>query len=143
MKKIEAIIRPEKLNEVKQALDDLGFHGMNFVQVTGRGAQRGVIHQGRGGETVTVDLLPKVKLDVVVPEMAVERVIDAICEAARTGNLAADTALRASKFRLLGGVSGFHSPGSPTSRGSGVWSSSAARRSLPDTPSIAAWCTFV
>jgi nitrogen regulatory protein P-II 1 len=87
MKKIEAIIRPEKLNEVKQALDDLGFHGMNFVQVTGRGAQRGVIHQGRGGETVTVDLLPKVKLDVVVPEMAVERVIDAICEAARTGNI--------------------------------------------------------
>ena len=87
MKKIEAIIRPEKLNEVKQALDDLGFHGMNFVQVTGRGAQRGVIHQGRGGETVTVDLLPKVRLEIVVPDLATERVIDAICEAARTGNI--------------------------------------------------------
>lgn len=87
MKKIEAIIRPEKLNEVKQALDDLGFHGMNFVQVTGRGAQRGVIHQGRGGETVTVDLLPKVRLEIVVPDMATERVIDAICVAARTGNI--------------------------------------------------------
>jgi nitrogen regulatory protein P-II 1 len=87
MKKIEAIIRPEKLNEVKQALDDLGFHGMNFVQVTGRGAQRGVVHQGRGGETVTVDLLPKVKLEIVVPDIGVERVIDAICRAARTGNI--------------------------------------------------------
>jgi nitrogen regulatory protein P-II 1 len=87
MKKIEAIIRPEKLNEVKQALDDLGFHGMNFVQVTGRGAQRGVVHQGRGGETVTVDLLPKVKLEIVVADIGVERVIDAICRAARTGNI--------------------------------------------------------
>ena len=49
MKKVEAIIRPEKLHEVKDALDDLGFHGMNFIQVTGRGAQRGIVHQGRGG----------------------------------------------------------------------------------------------
>lgn len=87
MKKIEAIIRPEKLNDVKQSLDDLGFHGMNFVQVTGRGAQRGVVHQGRGGETVTVDLLPKLKLEIVVGDQAVERVIDAICRAARTGNI--------------------------------------------------------
>lgn len=87
MKKIEAIIRPEKLNEVKSALDDLGFHGMNFIQVTGRGAQRGIVHQGRGGETVTVDLLPKLKLEVVVNDMAVERVIDAIIQAARTGNI--------------------------------------------------------
>lgn len=87
MKKIEAIIRPEKLNDVKNALDDLGFHGMNFTQVTGRGAQRGVVHQGRGGETVTVDLLPKVKLEIVVADIAVERVIDAIVSAARTGNI--------------------------------------------------------
>ena len=55
MKKIEAILRPEKVNDVKAALDDLGFHGMNFIQVTGRGAQRGIVHQGRSGETVTVD----------------------------------------------------------------------------------------
>lgn len=87
MKKVEAIIRPEKLNDVKQALDDLGFHGMNFIQVTGRGAQRGIVHQGRGGETVTVDMLPKVKVEVVVPDLAVERVIDAIVREARTGNI--------------------------------------------------------
>lgn len=87
MKKIEAIIRPEKVNDVKQALDDLGFHGMNFLQVTGRGAQRGIVHQGRGGETVTVDLLPKVKLEVVVVDQAVDRVIDAIIAASRTGNI--------------------------------------------------------
>lgn len=87
MKKIEAIFRPEKLNEVKSALDDLGFHGMNFIQVTGRGAQRGIVHQGRGGEAVTVDLLPKLKLEVVVADIAVERVIEAIIQAARTGNI--------------------------------------------------------
>ena len=87
MQTIEAINRPEKLNDVKEALDDLGFHGMNFRQVTGRGAQRGIVHQGRSGETVTVDLLPKVKLEVVVPDMAVDRVIDAIIGASRTGNI--------------------------------------------------------
>lgn len=87
MKKIEAIIRPERVNDVKDALDELGFHGMNFTQVTGRGAQRGIVHQGRGGETVTVDLLPKVKIEVVVPTEAVDQVIDAICGAARTGNI--------------------------------------------------------
>ena len=87
MKKIEEIIRPEKINDVKQALDDSGIHGMNFIQVTGRGAQRGVVHQGRGGETVTVDLLPKMKVEVVVPDTAVDRVIDAIIAAARTGNI--------------------------------------------------------
>jgi nitrogen regulatory protein P-II 1 len=87
MKKIEAIIRPEKVNDVKSALDDIGIHGMNLIQVTGRGAQRGIVHQGRGGETVTVDLLPKVKVEVVVADMAVDRAIEAICSASRTGNI--------------------------------------------------------
>lgn len=87
MKKIEAIIRPEKLLDVKQALDDLGFHGLTITQVTGRGAQRGIVHQGRGGETVTVDILPKTKVEVVVPDTAVERVIEAIIRSARTGNI--------------------------------------------------------
>jgi len=87
MKKIEAIIRPEKLNDVKEALDDMGFHGMNITQVTGRGAQRGIVHQGRGGETVTVDMLPKAKLEVVVPDQAVDRVVDAIIAVAKTGNI--------------------------------------------------------
>ncbi len=87
MKKIEAIIRPEKLNDVKQALDDLGIHGMNFIHVTGRGAQRGIVHQGRGGESVTVDMLPKVKLEVVVPDGAVDAAVAAIIAASRTGNI--------------------------------------------------------
>ena len=87
MKKIEAIIRPEKVNDVKSALDDIGIHGMNLLQVTGRGAQRGIVHQGRGGETVTVDLLPKVKVELVVSDNLVDRAIDAICGAARTGNI--------------------------------------------------------
>ncbi len=87
MKKVEAIIRPEKLLDVKQALEELGFHGMNITQVTGRGAQRGVVHQGRGGETVTVDMLPKIKIEVVVSDMAVERVVEAIIRSARTGNI--------------------------------------------------------
>ncbi len=87
MKKIEAIIRPEKVNDVKSALDDIGIHGMNLIQVTGRGAQRGIVHQGRGGETVTVDLLPKVKVEVVVADIAVERAIEAIVSASRTGNI--------------------------------------------------------
>jgi nitrogen regulatory protein P-II 1 len=87
MKKIEAIIRPEKLTDVKQALDDIGIHGMNFLQVTGRGAQRGIVHQGRGGETVTVDMLPKVKLEVVVADEQVERALEAIVRAARTGSI--------------------------------------------------------
>lgn len=87
MKKIEAIIRPEKLQDVKQALDDLGFHGLTIAQVTGRGAQRGIVHQGRGGETVTVDMLPKTKLEVVVPDQAVEKVIEAIVRRARTGTI--------------------------------------------------------
>jgi len=87
MKKIEIIVRPEKLNDVKQALDDLGIHGMNVISVTGRGAQRGIVHQGRGGETVTVDMLPKIKIEVVVADMAVDRVIDAVVKAARTGNI--------------------------------------------------------
>ena len=87
MKKIEAIIRPEKLNDVKQALDDIGVHGMTFTHVTGRGAQRGVVHQGRGGEAVTVDMLPKLKLEVVVREGSVESVVEAIIEVSRTDNI--------------------------------------------------------
>ena len=87
MKKIEVIVRPEKLNDVKQALDDLGIHGMNVISVTGRGAQRGIVHQGRGGETVTVDMLPKIKIEVVVTDDAVHTVVAAIENAAKTGRI--------------------------------------------------------
>lgn len=87
MNKIEAIIRPEKLDDVKNALSAAGYHGMNIVHVTGRGVQRGIVHQGRGGETYTVDMLPKVKVEVVVADKDVDKVVDMICKAARTGNI--------------------------------------------------------
>jgi nitrogen regulatory protein P-II 1 len=87
MNKIEAIIRPEKLDDVKNALSAAGYAGMNIVHVTGRGVQRGIVHQGRGGETYTVDMLPKVKVEVVVADKDVDKVVDMICKAARTGNI--------------------------------------------------------
>lgn len=87
MKKIEAIIRPEKLDDVKNALEAAGFLGLNIVHVTGRGVQKGIVHGGRGGETYTVDMLPKLKIDVVVKDGDAERVIATIMDAARTGNI--------------------------------------------------------
>ncbi len=87
MHKIEAIIRPEKLDDVKNALAEAGITGMNVVHVTGRGAQRGIVHMGRGGETYTVDMLPKVKVEVVVQDSDCDRVVKMICDAARTGNI--------------------------------------------------------
>ncbi|MCI0849705.1 MAG: P-II family nitrogen regulator [Chloroflexi bacterium] len=87
MKKIEAIIRPEKLNDVKNALEEVGLVGLNIVHVTGRGVQKGIVHGGRGGETYTVDMLPKLKLEVVVKDADAEKVIEAIMGAARTGNI--------------------------------------------------------
>ena len=87
MYKIEAIIRPEKLDEVKEALAQAGFVGLNVTHVTGRGVQKGVIHAGRGGEPYTIDMLPKVKLETVVQGVATERVVQVIVAAARTGNI--------------------------------------------------------
>jgi len=87
MQKIEAIIRPERLDPVKDALTDAGYHGMNIVHVTGRGVQRGIVHMGRGGETYTVDMLPKVKVEVVVKDSDVDKVVKLICDAAATGNI--------------------------------------------------------
>ncbi len=87
MQKIEAIIRPEKLDDVKNALADAGYSGMNIVHVTGRGVQRGIVHMGRGGETYTVDMLPKVKIEVVIKDADCDRVVKMICEAAHTGNI--------------------------------------------------------
>ena len=63
MKKIEAIIRPEKLDDVKHALADKGYIGLNIVGVTGRGVQKGIVHAGRAGTAYSVDMLPKVKLE--------------------------------------------------------------------------------
>jgi len=87
MKKIEAIIRPEKLNDVKEALEKAGFVGLNVVHVTGRGAQKGIVHGGRGGETYTVDMLPKLKIEVVVKDQDAAQVVEIISNAARTGNI--------------------------------------------------------
>lgn len=87
MQKIEAIIRPERMDPVKDALTDAGYHGMNIVHVTGRGVQRGIVHMGRGGETYTVDMLPKVKLEVVVKDADVDKVVKIICDSASTGNI--------------------------------------------------------
>jgi len=87
MKKIEAIIRPEKLNDVKDALEGAGFVGLNVVHVTGRGAQKGIVHGGRGGETYTVDMLPKLKIEVVVKDADANKAVDLISNAARTGNI--------------------------------------------------------
>jgi nitrogen regulatory protein P-II 1 len=87
MNKIEAIIRPEKLDEVKEALAKSGFIGLSVTHVTGRGVQKGVIHTGRGGEAYTIDMLPKVKLETVVRSGDAERVVAIIVETARTGNI--------------------------------------------------------
>ncbi|MEE8401344.1 MAG: P-II family nitrogen regulator [Candidatus Hydrothermarchaeaceae archaeon] len=81
MKKIEAIIRPEKLNPVKSTLEDLGFPGMTVSDVKGRGRQKGITQQWRGKE-YKVDLLPKIKLDIVVSDEDMDKVINAILEAA-------------------------------------------------------------
>jgi nitrogen regulatory protein P-II 1 len=87
MKKIEAIIRPEKLDDVKHALSEKGYVGLNIVGVTGRGVQKGIVHAGRAGQAYSVDMLPKVKLETVVNDKNVEEVIQIIQQAAWTGNI--------------------------------------------------------
>ncbi|MBP1759192.1 MAG: nitrogen regulatory protein [Firmicutes bacterium] len=84
MKKIEAIIRPEKLNEVKVALSNLGVNGMTVSNVSGFGNQKGYTQIYRGQEIVT-KLLPKMKLEVVVSSEKVDEVIQAIVTTSRTG----------------------------------------------------------
>jgi nitrogen regulatory protein P-II 1 len=88
MNKIEAIIRPERLNAVKDALADAGLVGLNVTQVTGRGTQKGIESPGpRGVGTYVVDMLPKVKLELVVSDEETQQAIEIICENARTGNI--------------------------------------------------------
>jgi nitrogen regulatory protein P-II 1 len=86
MKKIEAIIKPFKLPEVKEALADFGIVGMTVTEVKGFGRQKGQTEVYRGGE-YPVDFLPKIKLEVVLHEDKVEDAVDAIIEAARTGKI--------------------------------------------------------
>src|SRR6185295_12896391 len=85
MNKVEAIIRPERLEAVKEALSEAGFVGLNIVNVTGRGVQKGIVHAGRGGEEYRVDMLPKAKIGLVVTDGDTERVVGLIVQASRTG----------------------------------------------------------
>ncbi len=86
MKKIEAIIKPFKLDEVKEALHDVGVSGITVTEAKGFGRQKGHTELYRGAEYV-VDFLPKVRLEVVVDDDQAERVIEAIAGAARTGRI--------------------------------------------------------
>jgi nitrogen regulatory protein P-II 1 len=86
MKKIEAIIKPFKLDEVKEALQDVGVQGITVTEAKGFGRQKGHTELYRGAEYV-VDFLPKVKIEIVVEEGRVEASVDAIQKAARTGRI--------------------------------------------------------
>ena len=86
MKKIEAIIKPFKLDEVKEALQEVGLQGITVVEAKGFGRQKGHTELYRGAEYV-VDFLPKVKLEIVVEDDMVERAVEAIVRTARTGRI--------------------------------------------------------
>ncbi|HEY0649211.1 P-II family nitrogen regulator [Phenylobacterium sp.] len=86
MKKIEAIIKPFKLDEVKEALQELGVQGMTVIEAKGYGRQKGQTELYRGAEYV-VDFLPKIKIEVVIADDQLDRAIDAIATAARTGRI--------------------------------------------------------
>jgi len=86
MKKIEAIIQPFKLDEVKSALTDIGINGMTITEVRGHGRQKGHKEVYRGQE-YNVDLLPKIKFEIVIPDARFDEVVGAITTAARTGKI--------------------------------------------------------
>jgi nitrogen regulatory protein P-II 1 len=86
MKKIEAIIKPFKLDDVKEALTSIGVIGMTVSEVRGFGRQKGHTELYRGGE-YTVDFLPKIKIEVVVPDRIVDKVSEIMSAAAKTGNI--------------------------------------------------------
>lgn len=86
MKKIEAVIKPFKLDEVKDALNEIGIHGLTVIEVKGFGRQKGHVELYRGAE-YDVSFLPKVKIEVVVPDSMVENVVSTIQEKAKTGKI--------------------------------------------------------
>ncbi len=86
MKKIEAVIKPFKLDEVKEALQDIGLQGITVLEARGFGRQKGHTELYRGAEYV-VDFLPKVKIEVVVADDMVEKTVEAIIQASRTGKI--------------------------------------------------------
>lgn len=86
MKKIEAVIRIEKLEEVMDALEKLGYPGMMVTRIEGHGRQKGIVEQFRGRE-FKVELLPKIKLEIIAKGPDVEKIIDIISKIARTGEI--------------------------------------------------------
>jgi nitrogen regulatory protein P-II 1 len=86
MKKVEAIIKPFKLDDVKEALNEIGIQGMTITEVKGYGRQKGHKEIYRGAEYI-VDFIPKIKIEVVIENEWVDKVTDKICEAAKTGKL--------------------------------------------------------
>jgi nitrogen regulatory protein P-II 1 len=86
MKKVDAIIKPFKLDELKDALTGIGIIGMTVSEVRGFGRQKGHTELYRGGE-YTIDFLPKIKVEVVVPDHIAEKVADVMAAAAKTGNI--------------------------------------------------------
>jgi len=86
MKKVEAIIKPFKLDEVKGALHEIGIHGITITEVKGVGRQKGHTELYRGAEYV-VDFLPKVKIEIVVPDDGTQAVVETISKAAFTGRI--------------------------------------------------------
>lgn len=86
MKKIEAIVRPEKMDEVRKALEVAGYPGITITQVEGHGKQKGVTRQWRG-EVYKVDLLPKTKLEVVALDKDLDKILTAVQRAAGTGSV--------------------------------------------------------
>ena len=86
MKKVEAIIRQEKLDVVRGALEEIGIVSMTVIEVSGRGRQKGISLQWRAGE-YRIDLLPKAKLEIVVSDEDVHRTVAAIMNSARTGEI--------------------------------------------------------
>jgi nitrogen regulatory protein P-II 1 len=86
MKKIEAIIKPFKLQDVKEALNELGIQGMTVLEVKGFGRQKGHTEIYRGSE-YTIDFMPKVKIEMVLPDAQIEAAVEAIIKAAKTGKI--------------------------------------------------------
>lgn len=85
MRQIKAVIRPEKLQEVREALDKIGYTGIMITEIEGHGNQKGIVQQWRG-EKYRVDLLPKVMIDIVVKDEDVKVITDTIMKSARTGD---------------------------------------------------------
>jgi nitrogen regulatory protein P-II 1 len=86
MKMVKAIVKPERFEFVKKALEDKGFNGMTIMEVKGRGEQKGITLEYRGG-LMTVDLLPKTQIEIVVRDTEVDSVVATISESARTGKI--------------------------------------------------------